>query len=163
MTAKQMLEEMASLESRIATIYERFATRFHDAADVGDLWASMGREELQHADLLSRAAGRAGDAPATAETRQRVAKLEQVVTRYEQDQPRIEHLQDALRATADLEEAEGELHAALQELGPATRSLGADPAMQHRLRGLLDRAIQLYGTPELQQRLAWDRFRKAED
>ncbi len=163
MNAKQMLEEMASLESRIATIYERFSTRFHDAAHVGDLWASMGREELHHADLLSRLAGRADDVPAPPESRERIARLEQVVTRYEQDQSAVEQLQDALRATADLEEAEGELHTALHELGPAARSLATDPAMEHRLRGLLDHAIELYGTAELQQRLAWNRFRKTAD
>lgn len=159
MNAKQLLEEMASLESRIATIYERFATRFQHAGDVGDLWASMGHEELRHADLLSRAAGRAGEVAVPAETREHVARLERMVTRYEQEQPGIERLQEALRATADLEEAEGELHIALRELGDAARALASDPAMQHQLRGLLDRAIELYGTAELQQRVAWERFR----
>ena len=158
MTSKRLLEIMADLESRIAVIYERFAAEFRGVADVSDLWDSMSREELHHADLLSRAAGAAGNVAPDAAMTGHVHALEQVVTQFEGDQRPIVSLQEALRLTADLEEAEAaHLHAALST-DERLRPLADDSAMQHRLRGVLEHAIRLFGTPALQQRLAWRRF-----
>jgi hypothetical protein len=161
MSATQLLEAMADVESRIAVIYERFATQFCDAGNVSDLWVSMGREELHHADLLSQAAGAAGDAAAAAGAVVHVEKLQAIVGQCEAEQAALVHLQDALRVTADLEEAEAtHLHASLTTLGNAGRSLLVSPVMEHHCRRLLEHAIRLFGTPELQQRLAWRRFRE---
>ena len=159
MNAEQLVEKMADVEARIAVIYERFVTQFRAALYVSDLWDNMSREELHHADLLSRTANAAGTIAADPALEEHIRKLEAVVLQYEGEQEKIVHLQDALEATAHLEEAENEhLHAALSGLGAATRALAADPALQHRTRRLLDHAIQLYGTPALRERLAWHRF-----
>jgi hypothetical protein len=159
MNAQQLLEEMADLESRIAVIYERFASEFRDASDVSDLWASMSREELQHADLLSRAAAGVHGVAVTPSLAEHVRRLQAVVVRYEGEQANIVQLQDALRATADLEEAEAEhLHGHLDRLGDAARALVENPAMRHRLRNVLDHAMELFGTPALRGRVAWRRF-----
>ena len=155
MHAKQVLEEMGDLESRIAVIYERFAAQFHDAADVGDLWVSMSREEMHHADLLSRAAAGTEHMGVNPEVLEHVAKLQAVIGRYEGEQAKILHLQDALEATVDIEEAEADhLHAHLIQLGAAANALVDSPMMQHRLRGVLEHTVKLFGTPALQQRLA---------
>ena len=155
MDAQHWLEEMADLESRIAVIYERFASQFRDAADVSDLWASMSREEVHHADLLSRAAGASGHVAVDPSLVEHVGKLQAAVVRYEGDQAKIVELQDALRATMDLEEAEEDhLHAHLVQLGDAARALLDRPDMQHRLRGVLEHAVKVFGTPALQQRVA---------
>jgi hypothetical protein len=160
MDAKQLLEQMADLEARIAVIYERFASQFRGAGDVGDLWVSMGREELHHADLLSRAAGSVGEAAVDPSVVEHLGKLQELVTHWEGRQAELAHLQDALRVTADLEEAEAEhLHAMLHTLPTPIRSLADSPAMQHRSRGVLEHAIELFGTPALQERWAWRRFR----
>jgi hypothetical protein len=159
MDTKQLLESMADLEARIAVIYERFVSRFHDVPDVKGLWESMSGEEMHHADLLSLAAGSAGDLTADARAVDHLGKLQDVVTRCEAEQARVVHLQDALRVTADLEEAEAEyLHATLDALGAAARPLVNNRAMEHRSRGLLEHTIRIFGTPALQQRLAWRRF-----
>lgn len=155
MDAQHWLEEMADIESRIAVIYERFASQFRDAADVSDLWASMSREEVHHADLLSRAAGGSGHVAVAPSLVEHVGKLQAAVVRYEGDQAKIVELQDALEATMDLEEAEEDhLHAHLVQLGDAAEALVDRPDMQHRLRGVLEHAVKLFGTPELQQRAA---------
>ncbi len=155
MNAKQVLEDMGDLESRIAVIYERFAAQFRDAADVGDLWNSMSREEVHHADLLSRAAGGTEQVPVEPSVVDHLRKLQSVVVRYEGQQGTIVHLQDALAATVDLEEAEADhLHAHLVQLGDAANALVDLPAMQHHLRGVLEHAVRLFGTPDLQQRIA---------
>jgi len=155
MDAKHMLEEMGDLESRIAVIYERFASQFRDAADVSDLWASMSREEMHHADLLSRAAGGTGNVAVDPTVAAHVAKLQAVVVRYESEQVKILQLQDALEATVDLEEAEEDhLHAHLIQLGDAARALIDRPDMQHRLRGVMEHTVKLFGTSALQERLA---------
>ena len=74
--------------------------------------------------------------------------------RYESEQIKIVQLQDALEATVDLEEAEEDhLHAHLIQLGSAAHALIDRPDMQHRLRGVLEHAVKLFGTPALQQRL----------
>jgi hypothetical protein len=159
MTTAKLLEKMADLESRIAVIYERFVTQFRPALYVSDLWDSMSREELHHADLLSRAVGRAGGAPAAGALEQHVRALEAVVGRYEDEQARLVDLQEALAATADIEEAEAEhLHGVLAALGDAGRALATNPALQHKTHGLLARAIELYATPAVRQRIAWQRF-----
>ena len=159
MDAKQMLEDMADLESRIAVIYERFAAQFREAADVGDLWTSMSREEMHHADLLSRAADGTQHMTVDPSVVEHVAKLQAVVVRYEGDQAKIVHLQDALEATLDLEEAEADhLHAHLIQLGAAANALVDSPSMQHQLRGVLEHAVKLFGTAALQQRLAAHRL-----
>jgi hypothetical protein len=161
MTAKELLEIMAEFEARIAQIYERFATEFREVCDVGDLWVSMGREELHHAEQLSLAAGTAPATPVPAEMADHLASLEAAVVQYEQEVAHVVQLQDALRVTADLEEAEAEhVHAALPALGDWARKLAQDPAMQHRQRGLLEHAIRLFGTPAVQARLAWRRFQE---
>jgi len=155
MDAQHWLEEMADIESRIAVIYERFASQFRDAADVSDLWASMSREEVHHADLLSRAAGGSGHVAVDASLVEHVGKLQAAVVRYEGDQAKIVELQDALEATMDLEEAEEDhLHAHLVQLGDAAKALVDRPDMQHRLRGVLEHAVKLFGTPALQRRAA---------
>jgi hypothetical protein len=160
MDAKQLLEQMAEIEARLAVIYERFATQFRDAADVGDLWASMGREELHHADLLSRAAGSVVGTVVEPSVVEHLGKLHELVIHWESRQAQLTQLQDALRVTADLEEAEAEhLHSTLHTLPNPIRSLADSPAMQHRLRGVLEHAIESFGTPTLQQRWAWRRFR----
>lgn len=154
MTSKQLLETFAELESRIAMLYERFAAEFREVADVGDLWASMGREELHHADVLAHAASTAEGLPDAA-LLDHLRQLEAVVARYERDLARIVRLQDALRATADLEDAEADhVHAALQTSATPLRSLAEDPRMQHRLHRVLEHAIQLFGTPALQHDVA---------
>jgi hypothetical protein len=154
MNAKQCLEEMAELESRIAVIYERFATEFRNVADVDDLWDSMSREELQHADLLSRAASTANDLAVAPTAVAHLHALRTVLMQYAERQTTIVHLQDALRVTAEIEEAEVQhLHAVIPGLGPSAAALSDDPAMQHRLRPLLEHAIQLFGTPALRERL----------
>jgi hypothetical protein len=158
MNAKQWLESMADLEARIAKIYERFATEFRKVADVGDLWASMGREEMHHAEVLSHAAG---NAPEVAAAPDHIAKLEARVAQIERDVARPVELQDALRVTVDLEEAETEhMHGALATLGDWARRLAADPALQHRRGGVLEHAIRQFGTPALHRRLTWRRFRE---
>jgi hypothetical protein len=158
MNAKQWLEAMADLEARIAKIYERFATEFRKVADVGDLWASMGREELHHAELLSHAAGTVPEA--TVAVPDHIAKLEARVAQIEREVAHAVELQDALRVTADLEEAEAEhVHGALATLGDWAARLAAEPAMQHRLGGVLEHAIRQFGTPALHRRLTWRRFR----
>jgi hypothetical protein len=155
MDAQHLLEEMADIESRIAVIYERFASQFRDAADVSDLWTSMSREEVHHADLLSRAAGGSGHVTVDPSLVEHVGKQHAAVVRYEGDQARIVHLQDALEATVDLEAAEEDhLHAHLVQLGDAAKALVDRPDMQHRLRGVLEHAVKLFGTPALQQRAA---------
>ncbi len=155
MDAQHVLEEMADIESRIAVIYERFASQFRDAADVSDLWESMSREEVQHADLLSRAAGSSGHLTVDPSVVEHIGKLQAVVVRYEGEQAKITQLQEALAATVDLEEAEEDhLHAHLIELGEAARALVDCPEMQHRLRGVLEHALKLFGTPALQRRAA---------
>jgi hypothetical protein len=154
MNAKQMLEDMADIESRIAVIYERFAAQFREAADVGDLWVSMSREELHHADLLSHAAGDTQQMSVDPAVVEHVRTLQSVVVSYEGKQATILHLQDALAATVDLEEAEADhLHAHLIQLGAAANALVDSPAMQHHLRGVLEHAVKLFGTPALQRRL----------
>ncbi|MBI3786217.1 MAG: hypothetical protein HY270_22750 [Deltaproteobacteria bacterium] len=159
MTAAQLLDKMADLESRIALIYERFVTQFRQALAVGDLWQSMGREELHHADLLSRM-DRGSGATMDAQLEDHVRRLEAVVSRCESEQAQIDSLPQALAVTADLEEAEAEhLHNVLNELGPGGRELAANPALQHHTRGLLEYAIELYGDAALRQRLAWKSFR----
>jgi len=159
MNAQELLEDMADLESRIAVIYERFASEFRAASDVSDLWASMSREELQHADLLSRASAGAHGLAVNESLAEHVSRLQAVVVRYEGEQANIVTLQDALQATADLEEAEAEhLHAHLERLGDAGRALVDNPAMRHRLRNVLDHAMELFGTPALRERVAWRRF-----
>jgi hypothetical protein len=81
------------------------------------------------------------------------------VVEAEREVARTVGLQEALRLTADLEEAEAEhLHAPMGSLGEWVRRVVDDPAMQHRQRPLLEHAIRLFGTPEVQQRLAWRRF-----
>ena len=158
MSIKQLLETMADLESRIAVIYERFATEFRGVADISDLWDSMSREELHHADLLSHAAGAATGASTGTGMAGHVHKLEELVAQYERDQRQIVSLQEALRLTADIEEAEAAyLHGALS-MDDGVSALAETPAMHHRLRGLLEHAIRLFGTPALQQRVAWHRF-----
>jgi hypothetical protein len=155
MDGQHLLEEMADIESRIAVIYERFASQFHDAADVSDLWASMSREEVHHADLLSRAAASSGHVAVDASVVEQVGKLQAIVVRYEGEQARISQLQEALEATVNLEEAEEDhLHAHLVQLGDAAKTLVDRPDMQHRLRGVLEHAVKLFGTPALQQRAA---------
>lgn len=155
MNAKHLLEDMADLESRIAVIYERFASQFRGASDVSDLWVSMSREEVQHADLLSHAAGSTRPAAVDPFLIEHVGKLQAVVVRYEGEQAKIVHLQDALEATVHLEEAEEDhLHAHLVQLGDAATALVDSPAMQHRLRGVLEHAVKLFGTHALQQRVA---------
>jgi len=155
MDAQHVLEEMADLESRIAVIYERFASQFRDAADVSDLWASMSREEMHHADLLSRAAGGTGNMAVDPAVVGHVSKLQAAVVSYETEQIKIVHLQDALEATVNLEEAEEDhLHAHLIQLGGAAQALVDRPDMQHRLRGVLEHAVKLFGSSALQQRLA---------
>jgi rubrerythrin len=154
MDAQHILEDMADLESRIAVIYERFASQFRDAADVSDLWASMSREEMHHADLLSRAASSTGSMAVDSAVVAHVAKLQAVVVRYESEQIKIVQLQDALEATVDLEEAEEDhLHAHLIQLGDAAHGLIDRPDMQHRLRGVLEHTVRVFGTSALQQRL----------
>jgi hypothetical protein len=161
MKAKQLLEEMADLESRIAVIYERFASRFHDASDLSDLWASMSREELHHADLLSRAAGDAADFAIDPSLASHIGELQAVVVRHEDEQAKLTGLQEALQATVELEEAEStHLHAQLEQIGDAARALVGNPAMQHRLRHVLEHALSEFGTAALQQRVA-RRFRDA--
>ncbi|HXQ21950.1 MAG TPA: hypothetical protein VN812_09775 [Candidatus Acidoferrales bacterium] len=156
MNAKQWLEAMADLEARIAKIYERFATEFRKVADVGDLWASMGREELHHAEVLSHAAG---SAPAVTAAAEHVAKLEARVAQIEREVAHPVQLQDALRVTVDLEEAETEhVHGALVTLGDWAEKLAAEPTMQHRLGGVLEHAIRQFGTPALHRRMTWRRF-----
>jgi len=159
MNARQVLDEMADLESRIAVIYERFAAQFHDAGDVSDLWASMSREEVHHADLISRAAGGTERAIVDPSVVEHVGKLQSVVVRYEGEQAKIVQLQDALEATVNLEEAEEDhLHAHLIQLGAAAKALVDEPTMQHRLRGVLEHAVKLFGTAVLQQRVTQRRF-----
>lgn len=154
MTLKQLLESMADLEARIAVIYERFATEFRGVADVSDLWDSMSREEVQHAELLTRTAATASDAAATAHMLGEITKLQQVLIAYEREQRRIVTLQGALRLTADLEDAEATyLHGALSA-DPSVAALATDPALQHRLHRVLEHAIDLFGTPALKERLA---------
>ncbi len=160
MNAKQMLETMADLEARIAKIYERFATEFREVTDVGDLWISMAREELHHANHLSLAAGRAPLTAVATTVHDHIGKLEAVVVQTERDVAHRVGLQEALRLTADLEDAEVEhLHAMLNALGDWARPIVDDPTMQHRQRHLLEHAVRLFGTPEVQRRLAWQRFR----
>lgn len=160
MNAKQLLETMADLEARIAKVYERFATEFHEVADVGDLWISMAREEVHHAERLSLAAGPAPAAALPPALLSHIGKLEAAVVDAERNVARTVGLQEALRLTADLEEAEAEhLHTPLGSLGEWARAVADDPVMQHRQRPLLEHAIRLFGTPEVQQRLAWRRFR----
>ena len=155
MDAKRLLEQMADLESRIAVIYERFAAQFHEAADVSDLWASMGREEVHHADLLSHAAGGSGHVTVDPALVEHVGKLQAAIVRHEGEQAKINQLQEALEATVDIEEAEEDhLHAHLVQLGDAAKALVDRPDMQHRLRGVLEHAVKLFGTPALQQRVA---------
>ncbi|HVN86504.1 MAG TPA: hypothetical protein VMW17_16845 [Candidatus Binatia bacterium] len=159
MNAKQLLESMAEIESRIAVIYERFVVRFHDVPDVTTLWESMSREELHHAELLSLAAGAATGAPVDAAAVRHVETLQTFVTQQEAAQPGVAHLQDALRVTADLEEAEAEhLHATLEHLGGAASGLLTNPAMAHRSRDTVEHVIRVFGGPALQERLAWRRF-----
>lgn len=160
MDAKQLLENMAEFESRIGMIYERFATEFREVADVGDLWASMGREELHHADLLAQAAAAGAGVPVTDALVDHLGALEAVVVQHERALAQSIQLQAALQATADLEEAEAaHLHTALEAAGKWAQALAGDPRMQHRMRGVLEHAIRLFGTPALQERLAWRRFR----
>jgi hypothetical protein len=159
MDAKQLLEDMADLESRIAVIYERFASEFRDASDVSDLWASMSREEVHHADLLSHAAGGTGHVAVDPVVVEHLGKLQAVVVRYEGEQAKIVHLQEALEATVELEEAEEDhLHAHLLQLGDAAKALVDRPDMQHRLRGVLEHAVKLFGAAALQERVARRRF-----
>jgi hypothetical protein len=159
MNAQQLLENMADLESRIAVIYERFVARFHDVPDVRALWESMSREELRHAELLSLAADAARSLIADPMAVDHLARLRAVVEQDEAEQSEVVHLQEALRVTADLEEAEAEhLHATLNALGDVARSLVNNPTMEHRSRRLLEYAVQLFGTPALQERVAWRRF-----
>lgn len=156
---QQLVETMADVEARIAKIYERFATEFRDVADVGDLWMSMGSEELRHAGQLSTAASQAPDTSVPEEVTDHLAALETIVLQYEQRLARPIHLQEALQATVALEEAEAiHLHASLDTLGEWGQTLARAPAMQHTKRGLLEHAIRLYGTPALQNRLVWHRF-----
>jgi len=160
MDVKHLFEDWSDLEARIAVIYERFASQFSQAADVSDLWASMSREEVHHADLLSHAAGVAPHTAVDPSVVEHVGKLQAVVVRYEGEQAVMSGLQAALQATADLEEAEAEhLHAHLSQLGDAGRDLATNPAMQHRSGAVLAHAVKLFGTPALQQRVAWRRFR----
>src|SRR3972149_5858737 len=98
MDAKRFLETMAEIEARIAAIYERFAAEFHDVSDVGDLWVSMGREELRHAEHLSCAAGAAPESAVPATVAAHVAKLEAVVGQQERELARAVSLQEGLRA-----------------------------------------------------------------
>lgn len=159
MNAKQLLEVMADLEARIAKIYDRFATEFREVSDVGDLWVSMGREELHHAEHLSLAAGSAPPVLVPTAVEKHVTHLESAVGQRERELARTVQLQEALQATADLEEAEAEhLHGALTMLGEWAGKLAQDPVMQHRQRGLLEHAIELFGTPEVRARVAWRRF-----
>ena len=159
MTAKQLLECMADIESRIAVMYGRFVVHFHDVPDVGALWETMSREELHHAELLSLAADVVDGAAVDATAIEHVETLQLLVAQQEAAQPAVVHLQDALRVTADLEEAEAQhLHATLFHLGGAARELAAHPAMAHRSRDLVEHVIRLFGGPALQQRLAWRRF-----
>ena len=159
MTTAELLDKMADLESRIALIYERFVTQFRQALAVGDLWQSMGREELHHADLLSRLQ-RDPSRTVDRDLETHVRQLEAVVSRYEAEQAQIATLPQALMATADIEEAEAQhLHNVLAELGDVGRHLAADPELQHHSRGLLEYAIELYGDAALRQRLAWKSFR----
>lgn len=159
MDAKHLLEDMADLESRIAVIYERFASQFRDAADVGDLWVSMSREEVHHADLLSHAAGATPHVAVDPSVVEHVGKLQAVVVQYEGEQAKIVQLQEALEATVHLEEAEEDhLHAHLIQLGDTAKALVEEPTMQHRLRGVLEHAVRLFGTPALQQRVIRRRF-----
>ncbi len=159
MNLKELLEAMSELEARIAVIYEHFATTFRDAADVGDLWVSMSREELQHAELLSHEAGTVGDMVVRPEWNEAVQKLQGIVAQCEREQQRIGTLQGALGMTADLEDAEAEhLHGVLSRLGGSPGAWADNPAMQHQLRGLLEHAVRVFGTPALQSRLTWRRF-----
>lgn len=159
MSPKDLLEAMADLEARIAKIYERFATEFRDVADVGDLWASMGREELHHAEHLSLAAGRAPAEVVPAELVDHLHRLEALVAEREREVAHVVLLQDALRVTVDLEEGEARnLHDALSAGAGWARQLAENPTMQHRQRHVLEHAVQLFGTPAIQQRLAPLRF-----
>ena len=158
MTAAELLEQFADLESRIAVIYERFSTEFRDTASVGDLWASMGREELHHADRLSRTAGDLANVALGRALVDHLAALQTFVLECERQVSRPIALQEALRITAQLESAEAQhLHDALAAEVWA-KALMDDPAMQHRGRALLEHAIRLFGTPQLQPLLS-RRFR----
>lgn len=163
MTLKQVLEAMADAESRIAVMYERFATEFRGVSDVSDLWDSLRREELHHAELLTAAAAAATDRPAGALMLERLHALQDRLVRYERAQQHVVSLQQALEFTADVEEAEAEyvhgvLNAAADVRDASIRALTQDPAMGHRLHHLLEHAIELFGTPALRQRLAWRHF-----
>ncbi|MFQ5665940.1 MAG: hypothetical protein ACE5I7_05855 [Candidatus Binatia bacterium] len=155
MDTKRFLEVMADLEARIAKIYERFATEFHDVADVGDLWVSMGREELHHADHLSLAASAATPDPVAAAMAEHVMSLETVVAQHEREVAHAVPLQEALQVTVELEEAEAaHLHAPLSAMSGWAGRLAQDPVMQHRQHHLLEHAVGLFGTPAVQARLA---------
>jgi len=108
MTPAQLLDKMSDLESRIALIYERFVTLFREAVSVGDLWQSMGREELHHADLLARLARGTDVTLEDGRLEEHVRKLAAVVSRCENEQAPVISLPQALAMTADLEEAEAE-------------------------------------------------------
>jgi hypothetical protein len=160
MTAKQLLETMADLEARIAKIYERFATAFHDVSGAGDLWVSMDDEESHHAARLSLAASTAPPRVAETDVVDHVHRLESIVERSEIQAAHAMHLPDALNLTADIEDAEAEhLHGLLTSLGEWANSLAQDSVMQHRQRAALEHTIQLFGTPAVRRRLAWERFR----
>ena len=160
MNAAQLLEVMSDVEARIAQIYERFATEFHDVADIGDLWVSMGREELHHAERLSLVIAQAPSVVAPAPAEEHLRQLQAMLDACEREVAQPVRLQEALRVTVDLEAAEAaHLHAVLGTLGAWAAQLAEAPDMQHRQRHLLEHAVGLFGTPAVQQRLAWQRFR----
>ena len=160
MNAKQLLERMADIEARIAKIYERFATEFRDVLDIGDLWVSMGREELRHAEHLSLAMTAAPDTAVAPEVAAHVGQLEAVLGTCEREVAHTVQLQEALRVTVDLEAAETDhLHTVLGTIGDWAKTLAAAPELQHHHRHVLEHAIDLFATPGVRQRMRWQRFR----
>ncbi len=163
MTLKELLEALADAEARIAVMYERLATEFRGVSDVSDLWDSLRREELRHAELLTAAAANVGEQTAATPLLERLRALQERLVQYERSQQHVVSLQQALEFTADVEEAEAEyVHGALRVAAnagdPGLRALAQEPMMGHHLHHLLDHAIELFGTPALRQRLAWRHF-----
>ncbi len=162
MTLKELLEALADAEARIAVMYERFATEFRGVSDVSDLWDSLRREELRHAELLTEAAAVVSDRPAGALLLERLRTLQEQLLQYERGQRHVVSLQQALEFTADVEEAEAEyVHGALStavDTGEVGLRALAEPGMGHHLHHLLEHALDLFGTPALRKRLAWRHF-----
>ncbi len=163
MTLRELLEALADAEARIAVMYERFATEFRGVSDVSDLWDSLRREEIHHAEVLTNAAAKVPDRPAGPEMLERLRALQERLVQYERSQQHVVSLQEALEFTADVEEAEAEyVHGALSSTtdtnGATLSALIQEPTLGHRLHHLLEHALELFGTPALRQRLAWRHF-----